>query len=233
MVHKIINNRFRIFIESFLLALVIFLIGFSIGFYTEAFRLSNIIQDYKENEIVSLDLRLQNYYYQILEEENCDFAIEQNFIFADKLYNDGLELARLEEANQISNEIKVEKKRYVLLKTELWLNTILLKERCNADFDILVYLYSEDPSNTFKVSQQKMISNVLKDLKEEYGNNLILLPISGDLDLDIVTLKMKEKNISFLPSLIINEKDVLEGFHTVEEIKEYLNNKLSNNKSLN
>lgn len=223
MVHKIIHNRFRVFVESFLVAAIIFIMGFSIGFYTESFRTSKIIGEYKLNEIKALDLKLQNYYYQIMDAGSCEDAIQQNFIFADKIYEEGLKLERFEEANQISETIKIEKARYVLLKTELWLNTILLKEKCNQSFETIVYLYSNDPSNTFIVTQQKMISNVLKDLKENYGNEIVLLPIAGDLDLDIVNLQMKVYNVSNLPSLIINEKIVLEGFQSLEDIEKYLN----------
>jgi len=223
MVHKIVNNRFRVFVESFLVASVLFLLGFSIGFYFENSRVSEVMEGYRLNEINALDLKLQNYYYQIVDSENCDFAIEQNFIFADKLYEDGLKLSKFEEASQISEKLLTEKKRYVLLKTELWLNTLLLKERCGADFDIIVYFYSGDPDNTLKVAQQKIISNVLKDIKWEYGNDLVLLPIAGDLKLDIIDLQMKVNKITFLPSILINEDIVLEGAVSVEELKTYLN----------
>lgn len=229
MVYKIVDNKYRIFIESFLIAAVIFLIGFSIGFYVENHRTSAIVKEYKLNEIKALDLKLQNYYYQIMDNRSCSKAINQNFIFADQVYEEGLKLEKFEEANQISDEINTEKKRYVLLKTELWLNTILLKEKCQGDFDTVVYLYSGDPTNTIKVAQQKMISNTLKDLKEKYGNKIVLLPIAGDLNLNIVNLQMEIYNITYLPSIIINEKNVLEGFNNLEEIEEYLENSNSKN----
>lgn len=222
MVYKIVNNRFRVLIESFLVALIIFLIGFSIGFYIENFRTSQLIKDYNADELQALDLKLQNYYYQIMDQGSCKFALEQNLIFADKIYEEGLKIEKFEEADQISESVIIEKKKYVLLKTELWLNTIFLKNKCNTSFNTIVYLYSNDPKDTFKVSQQKMISNILKDLKEKYGNEIILLPIAGDLDLDIVSMQMKLYNVSNLPSLVINEKDVLDGFHSAEELEQYL-----------
>jgi len=221
-VHKIINNRFRIFVESLLVTSVIFIVGFSMGFYVESYRLSKVLENYRENEINSLDLRLQNYYFQIIEKSDCDLATEQNFIFADKLYEEGLELERFEEANQITDQLKTEKKRYVLLKTELWLNTILLKEKCESKVNTIVYIYTNDPKNNIKVSEQKVISNVLKEVKEKEGNKVILLPIAGDLKLDIVDLQLRKYNITYLPSIIINEKTVLEGFHSPDEIEKYL-----------
>ena len=222
MVYKIIDNRFRIFVESFFIALVIFLIGFSIGFYFESFRTSSIIKNYNENEIHLLDFKLQNYYYQIMGKNFCDAAIQQNFKFADEIYNEGLKLERYEEANQLSDEILTEKKKYVLLKTELWLNTILLRKKCNRHFDTIVYFYSSDPSNTLKVAQQKMISNILKEIKHKRGNSIVLIPIAGDLNLGIIDLQMKSYNVTSLPSILINEKTVMEGFHSEKEIEKLL-----------
>ncbi len=223
MVHQIIKGRYGVFVESFIIAIVIFLIGFSFGFFLENLRLNKIIDNYRDNEIGALDLKLQNYYYQIMNDNQCGFAVEQNFIFADKIYKEGLELEKYEEASQISDSIRIEKKRYVLLKTELWLNSLLLKKKCNNPFDTLVYFYSDDTSNPIITSKQKMISNTLLDLKEERGNQIILLPIAGDLDLDIVNLQRNSYNITFLPTILINEKYILTDFNSKEDIKKYLN----------
>jgi len=232
MVYKIMQTKYKVFIESLVITLLILLIGFALGMYIESYRTNKIIEKYKDYEIEALDLKLQNYYYQIMSQSSCQQAIEQNFIFADDLYTQGLKLEKYEEASQISDEISREKKRYSLLKTELWLNSILLKEKCNHPFDTVVYIYSADPSNSIKVAQQKVISNILKTVKENRGNSIILLPIAGDLNLrkedeniklGSINLQMKIYNITNLPSIIINEKVILEGFHTIDEIENYLN----------
>ncbi len=225
------QTKYKVFVESLVVTLLILIIGFALGMYIESYRTDKIIEKYKDYEIEALDLKLQNYYYQIMDQSSCQQAIEQNFLFADDLYTQGLKLEKYEEASQISDEISREKKRYSLLKTELWLNSILLKEKCGHPFDTLVYLYSADPGNSVKVAQQKVISNILKTVKENRGNSIILLPIAGDLNLrkeneDIklgsINLQMNIYNITSLPSIIINEKIILEGFHTVEEIENYL-----------
>ena len=224
MVYKIINHKFGIFVESVILTLLIFIIGFSLGFYIEFSRTNDIIRNARNYEIEALDLRLQNYYYQTINAADCETAIEQNFIFADNLYNDGLEIEKYEEASQLSEDVRKEKRRYVLLKTELWLNSVLLKEKCNATFDTIVYFYSDDPENNVILSQQKIISNILKDIKEEKGNSVILLPIAGDMGLESISLQRRVHKINYLPSVLINEDIVLEGFHTVDDVKSYLKN---------
>jgi hypothetical protein len=147
MVHQIIKSKHRVFVESLILTLLILLIGFSIGFYVESSRANSIIQDYKDFEISVLDLKLQNYYYQIMDQSSCNSAIEQNLIFAEDIYSVGLNLQKYEDAGEIlESSLFNEKRRYVLLKTELWLNSILLKKKCDDSFHTVVYLYTQYPS---------------------------------------------------------------------------------------
>lgn len=230
MVHKIMQSRFKVFLESFIAAAAIFILAFMIGLYVESGRIAEIEKGYKNYEIETLDLKLQNYYFQTLAESSCNLAIKNNFDFADDIYNKGLQLEKYEEENQITDALLIEKKRYALLKTELWLNTLLLKKKCNVTFDTVVYFYFGDPKNNKAVSEQKIISNVLREMKEKHGNNVILLPIAGDFDLNIINLQMQAYNVTDIPSVLINEKNVLYGFNKLEDIEKYLayNKKASN-----
>jgi hypothetical protein len=226
MVYEITKDKNKVFIETLVIAILILLIGFSLGFYFEYLRVNNAVDESRTFEIEALDLKLQNYYYQIMDKASCDEALKQNLLFADDLYNMGLTLDKYEEANKISDEILREKRKYVLLKTELWLNSILLKEKCKAEnekFHTIVYLYSNDKTDLAKNGEQMVVSNTLKELKEKRGNDIILLPIAGDLGLKSVDLQMKIYNITYLPSIIIDEKTVLTSFNSVEDIEKYLN----------
>jgi len=224
MVYKIAQSRDRIFVETLLLTLLILVIGFLIGIQVEQYRTNKVISDYKIFEVNALDLKLQNYYYQIMEDSSCDIAIEQNFIFADKIYNQGLVLEKYEEANELSKDILLEKKRYVLLKTELWLNSILLKKRCGNKVQTVVYIYSQNEKGELtKKAEQDAVSDVLRKIKEEKGNEIILIPIAGDLGLDTIEMQLQVYGIDYFPSIIINEENVLEGFHSKENISGYLN----------
>jgi hypothetical protein len=103
----------------------------------------------------------------------------------------------------------------------LWLNSVILKERCKEPFHTLVYIYSNTPGEA-KRAEQKAISNVLREIKEKKGNNVILVPIAGDMGLRAIELQLKIYNITYLPSVIIDEEHVLEGFHSIEYIEKYL-----------
>lgn len=221
MVYQIIKTRNSVFLETLVITLSLLVIGFSVGFFLENSRTNMIIQDYKNFEIEALDLKLQNYYYQIMDEASCEQAIKQNFIFADNIYDKGLLIEKYEKANQISEEILLEKKRYVLLKTELWLNSILLKNKCSKPFHTVVYLYSSN-ANKAKEAEQGALSDELRIIKDAYGDKVILLPVAGDLGLDAINMQLRIYNISYFPSIIIDESVVLKGYQSKREIEKYI-----------
>lgn len=222
MVYQIIKSRYGIFIESLIWTLLILLIGFFIGFYLESYRLNKIIDNYKDFEVGALDLKLQNYYYQIMDQSSCDIAIEQNLDFADRIYSQGLIIEKYEKAGELlENSLLNEKKKYVLLQTELWLNSILLKNKCNGAFHTVVYIYSQG-TDSAKESEQNAVSEVLMSLKEKYDNNIILIPIAGDLGMDSVNMQLKIYNITYLPTILIDEKIKLESFQSQTSLEKYI-----------
>ena len=221
MVYQIIKSKHRVFIDALFLTLLILFLGFLLGVYVESYRTGKIIENYKNFEIEALDLKLQNYYYQIMDKASCEEAIEQNFIFADKIYNQGLIIERCEEGNKLTQDILLEKKRYVLLQTELWLNSILLKEKCGDPFHTVVYIYSQQ-GGVIKDAEQTAISKTLRELKEKSGNEIILIPIAGNFGLDSVDMQLRIYNVTYLPSVIIDEKHVVESFASVKDLEKYL-----------
>ena len=222
MVHQIIKSKHRVFAETLVLTVLILIIGFAIGFLVESGRINDATENYQNFEVKALDLQLQRDYFGTLNESNCNQAIRENLIFADNLYNEGLLIERYEQVNQINPEVLTQKKIYVLLKTQLWLNSIKLKEQCSKASHTVVYVYTQKPDLT-KEAEQSAMSKTLKEVKDELNNTIILIPIAGDLGLNSVEMQLRTYNINYLPSIIIDEKKVLEGFHNKEEILALLN----------
>jgi hypothetical protein len=200
---------------------LILIIGFSIGYYVESYRINAIQQQFQDFEVSALDLRIQSDYFRIVTPNLCSSALKENLKFADRIYNEGLVLEKYEDLNELRGNLLNEKKKYVLLKTGLWLNSILLKERCDANYHTVVYFYSQNPDQ-IKEAEQAAISKTLKDLKEKYGNSIILLPIAADLDLASVNAQLDTYNITYLPSILIDEKTTLTGFKSQQEIEDIL-----------
>ncbi len=214
-----------VFWKALLLTLFIFILGVLLGYYLESHKISEVESQQKQIEIQWADARLQNSYYQLMTptSEFCEIAIDENLKFADKVYQEGIRIEEYEKTNRLHEELLYEKKRYALLKIEFWMNSIFLKQKCKASYTNLVYLFKNKP-NTIEKTRQDIQSVVLRDLKEKYGPDLMLIPFPVDLDLAVINMVKETYNITSSPTILINEKIKLEGVKTIEEIEKAIKN---------
>jgi len=203
------------------LTITLFGSGVILGIFFESSREQAISQDYKETETFWQDVRLQSFFYQIMNAEVCEQAISENLNFADRIYQEGLVLQRYEGANELTGTILLDKKRYVLLKTEFWLNSIILNKKCeNMSIPTVVYFYSQYPKSIAKKAEQAAVSSVLFNLKEKYGNGILLIPLAADLNITVVDIIKDKYNLTEFPVVLINEKTKFAGVPKIEDLEE-------------
>lgn len=208
-----------VFWKAAVLTAIVFISGVLLGYYIESGRLSEVEEEYKIIELQWADAKLQTVYYQTLSPSLCNAAIEENLKFADRVYEEGLKLEKYEEANKLTKTIKLDKKKYALLKVEFLLNSMFLKEKCKfANYTNLVYFYVDEPTIKQRI-QQNTISTILKELKQKYGQNLMLIPLPIDLDISVINVIKNSYNIDSIPTILINEKIKLDGVKSKEEIE--------------
>ncbi len=214
-----------VFWKAAIITAIVFILGVSLGFFMESARVKTISEEYQLVEVEWADAKLQSSYFQILEPEFCDTAIKENLNFADRVYEEGLKIERYENANKLSDENRLlyEKQRYTLFKIEFWLNSIYLKEKCDANYTNVVYFYF-DKQTLIEKPKQDALSLILKDLKDSYGQKMMLIPIPLDLNIATVNVIKTVHNITVAPTVLINEKIKLEGLHSFEEIEGAIKN---------
>jgi len=179
---------------------------------------------YRQTELDWYDIQLQTEYYQIYPvEDQCDVAIQNNLEFSDKIYSRGQEIDRYEAQSKILNELTQDKQEYALLKFQFWLNAIKIREVCGADYVTMIYFYNDVPNPTEFV-EQNAESNILFDLKQELGPEVILVPLPADLDIDSIDLLSKQFNIQQIPSVVLNENIVLPGVSSKDVLKDQIAN---------
>lgn len=222
-----------VFWKALILAFVIFSLGVLLGYLLENNKLSQLEEQAKQIEVEWADARLQNSYYQIMSpnSEFCSIAIDENLKFADKVYQEGLEIEKYENMKKLNSELLYEKKRYALLKIEFWMNSKFLKEKCKTNYTNLVYLYKNKP-DLIEKPKQDVESVILRDLKEKYGPDLMLIPFPMDLDLAVINMVKQIYNITSSPTILINEKIKIEGVKSIEEIESAIKNESKKYKSL-
>jgi len=203
-------------LRSLILTLVVFSAGVFLGIWLEDMRINHIKNRLLEVEVNWNDVRMQS----SLMETSCPIALDVNKEFGEKLLKEGEEIERYEKANVMSQEIITQKKKYALLQIQYWLNTVKLRERCNASINTVLYFYSQfDPNVRL---QQNIQSRVLVDLIHDCKGKLITFPLPIDLDIASVEILKRRFNVTKAPSLVINETVVLEGLQSRQTLEKYI-----------
>ncbi len=217
-----IKNQKYIFLYALVLTFVIFNFGIFMGYMLESSRIDKINKLYLEAEMELLDQRIQKDALEIIDFD-CDAMVEENIKFADKIYEEALLIQRYEAANRINKNIIFEHKRYDLLRTLFWINSMRIKEKCNSDYHNLVYFYKYNNPSIEQKSKQRFFSKLLSQIKEKFGNDVMLIPIAGDNDLSSINLLLDKYDIKELPVILIDENIKISDVESIEDIEKYLN----------
>lgn len=218
----ILNNKKRVFWEALFLTIVVFLFGLLIGLGYESIKSSDMNNYYTSSELSLMDVFALNSLVS-LNSENCDVLTNSNLEFADRIYKEAVVLEKYESVGKITEDMEVVHKRYDVLRTFLWINTIKTSEKCERDYSTVIYLYEYFSKDLVQKAKQNIWSRILSDFKEEEGGNILLIPIAADSNLTSLDSLVSKFNITSYPVVIIDEKYVLSELISVEEIEKYLN----------
>jgi len=215
-----LRNKKRVFWEALLLTLIIFILGMLIGASFERGKLDEIEQYYTKSEILFMDLFALN--ERIDSDETCEILMDSNIQLADNIYEEAFLLEKYEEAGKVTEGLRLAHRKYDMLRTYLWMNTIDISEKCKGEFNSVVYLYEYDPKDLARKATQNVWARVLFDLKQEKGNTIILIPIAVNSNLVSLDALLKDFEISRYPVVIIDEEHVVEEISSVEDLKMYV-----------
>jgi hypothetical protein len=216
-----LKSKKHVFWEAFLLTLVIFILGLLMGVAYENSRLDSINQYYAVSEISLMDIFvLGNNIGSI--NISCDSLTNSNIEFADRIYEEAIILEDYESAGVVTDNLKLAHKKYDLMRTFLWANSIRTLDKCGKNFDIVVYLYEYETRDLAKKATQNVWSKVLYDLKQDRGYSIILIPIAADSNLASLDSLINNFEISQFPVVIVNNKYVLDEITSASEIEKYL-----------
>jgi hypothetical protein len=219
--NNMIKNQKYIFLYALILSIVVFNIGIFMGYMLETSRVDKINTLYLNAEVGILDQLVQKETLGVLE-PSCDLLIQENIKFGDRIYQEALTIQKYEDANKINNDIKFQHKRFDLLRTLFFMNSIKIKQKCGSDYHILIYLYKYNEPSLEQKSKQEFFSNLLEELKEKFGDEIMLIPIAADNDIPSVNLIIEAYNITELPTILIDEEFKLTEIQSREDIEKYL-----------
>lgn len=220
--HEKRMNQKWVFLKALFVTLVIFNIGVYMGYKLEASRADKINEFYFESEMFLLDQEIQREAFEIVDLD-CDAAVQANINFADKIFEDALgTIHRYEEANRFNDAIIFQHKRFDLLRTLFWMNSMKIKEKCDSDYHNVVYFYDYLEPSAEQTGKQNFFSNLLGEIKELKGDKVMLIPIAGDNDLTSIGLLMDKYEITELPTILIDEEIKIIDIGHIDDILKYL-----------
>jgi hypothetical protein len=219
---SMITNQKYIFLYALIATLVVFNLGIFMGYMLESSRLDKINVLYSNAELELFDQMAQKESMNVLNFD-CKTLVNENIRFGDKIFQEALQIQKYEDANRISSDIVFQHKRFDLLRTLFWINSIKIKQDCNSDFHNIVYFYKYNNPSIAQESKQKFFSNLLEQLKQKEGDNVMLIPIAGDNDIPSINILIDKYGITEFPTILIDEKTKLTDPKSVSEIEGILN----------
>ncbi|MEK6827008.1 MAG: hypothetical protein AABX99_00810 [Nanoarchaeota archaeon] len=215
-----IKNQKMIFLYALIITLVVFNLGIFMGYMLESSRLDRINILYSNAELELFDQMAQKESLGALN-INCKTLVEENIKFGDKVFQEALQIQKYEEANRISGDIIFQHKRFDLLRTLFWMNSIKIKQSCNSNYHNIVYFYKYNNPSINQDSKQKFFSNLLEQVKKKEGDKVMLIPIAGDNDIPSINILINQFNITEFPTILIDEKTKLTDIKNADELENF------------
>lgn len=209
-------NSKKAFWQALLFTIFVFFIGLAIGFYLENSRSGFIETNIIQSEISLLDVQVRNRASNDLS-VSCEVAKKSLFDFADKIFIEASQLEEFDSSSKLTNDLDVLHKRYDLLRTLLWLESIELKKRC--EFHTFVYLYEYNVESIQQRAEQSTLSRVLRDLKNEHAGDVLLIPIAVNMNLSSVDLIVDDYGLKDFPVIVVDEKYFADSKTTLDELE--------------
>ena len=198
-------NAKKSFWQALIFTIVVFRIGIILGFFFEVSRTNSVEIASIGSETNLLDQELRT---RASEHFNfsCEDSAESLFRFADLIYREARQLERYGQASKFSETIDLLHRRYDLLRTMLWIESIETKKKCGNVFHTVVYLYRYNAEDVDVKAKQVFFSRVLGDVKEANPQDILLIPIAEDTGLESVRAITQKFSIESYPVIIIDEK---------------------------
>ena len=215
------KKQYSTFWQSLIIAIIIFSFGIFIGFQIESSRLNQINTLYANSELSLLDIKIQSEIAN-LKTVDCKILINENEKFADRIYNEAKILQEYEDASRMTEDLKLQHSKYDLLRALFWVNSLKIQNNCKTEFQNIVYFYQYNEPSIETKAKQSVISNLLKEVKNDYGNKVMLIPLAGDNNITSIEIMIKQYNITQLPTILINEKTKITEILSKEELEKYL-----------
>lgn len=208
-----------VFFQALVLTVVVFFGGIFLGMLLEESRMEKINDYYLESEISMMDILAFNNMIDSLE-VSCEELTKSNFELIDKVYFEAKTLEEYSQSNKLTENLENFNKKYSILRTYLWIDSIKVKNLCENSFNTVVYLYNGSSRDLTIRAKQNVFSKILEEVKRNAGRNVLLIPIDVSSNLNSLNALVSKYNPEKreFPIVILNEEKVfyeIENYHEI------------------
>tara|TARA_Y100000310_G_scaffold342188_1_gene444203 strand:- start:1100 stop:1747 length:648 start_codon:yes stop_codon:yes gene_type:complete len=206
--------------KNYILALVftsfIFIIAFLVGIVADRIFLEDVDQFNNEARFDLFRLELRS---KLLGEHECTYnygsPMGDEFLYITN------EIMHLEESLGKNNpKVLKLKKYYSLLEIYDWMHYKDIKEKCGADYDLILYFYSNKEIGGVKECECDRQGFILGYVKEK-NPNVRIYSFDYNLDLEEINILKEIYDVENVPTIIVNN-NVLHGFSELEDIEYFI-----------
>lgn len=216
------KEKDNIYVKSLVISIFIFLSGMMFGILIDNYRISHIRKSLMSDIIFWDDSIFLTRLKELYGEGFCSEALELNLLYNQKIYERGKEIEEMIKLNRFAPEMREELRKYTLMQVKFWLDSRGLKEKCNFTYKNVLYLQDFFAKEQEVRLRNKVQSKIMLDVKERCGNKILLIPINMDLNLTTVDVIKLRYNVTRSPTIIIDDKIVLEGIVSLQDLLKIL-----------
>ncbi len=204
----------KIYIFSFIVTILIFSLGLTIGLVIEKERLQVIDKLNIEQEVDLKSLQLQQTYIES-EAANCEALnkiLEANI---EEVSDSMSKVLDYSKKSMVDEEIfNLQLRDYFLTQIQFLLLSYEIKDVCDSDAITIIYFYDEN-----KLDIQ---GDVLSYLKNSFGSKLLVFSFDSNFKEEpMIDVMMKSYNVTEFPTVIANDITYSGGVNA-EELKEQI-----------
>ncbi|MHA1859725.1 MAG: DsbA family protein [Candidatus Asgardarchaeia archaeon] len=201
---------YDVYIFAFLISLGVFALGVFLGSLLDAHHIETFSEELSNvnermNTIILMG-QLEN------DSSLCELYKEEFEDVSEAMERVGYKLWFMEEERGVS-DVSL-KKKYFLLETEAMYLARIMNERCDTNYKIVMYFYSNSNCSSCR-SQGDTLFLVTKD------TGIRVYSFDGDLGSGVVEILKKKYGIRTYPTIVI-DGEVYEGYLSAEELQRLL-----------
>ncbi len=226
-IKKLLKSKKHVFWQAFFLTVMFFALGLILGVYFEQLQANTANVNFYNSEVSLYDSFALG---QVLQVSNSSCSVMSTDIakFADQVYTEAQQLDQYDQSGQITSSIKMIHRKYDLLRTLIWIDVMNVEKKDpNCHINTAVYLYTYNTQDVNLKAEQLVWSRVLLQMKNEEGNNVVLIPIAVDQNIDSLNYLLQQYNVTQFPAVVINQKHILYHLDTASELESYFNSSTS------